>query len=186
NWAPPGGAQSPIRSAELPAALLLLVHLAQAPFGARPLERVPLAVEPRPQLLRLTLQTAAALPALANAPLAAIARLLAIARLGITRLGITRVAITRLGNNLAHRLRAAGVLALQDAVVVADVADTAAEIPEDTALLATVGAAATRDQPIARHSDIGAAALVAATRHALRRHRLRPADASHHDRGQRP
>src|SRR6185437_1728983 len=140
-------------------ALFLLADLAQTSLGPRPLHRVELALEAAPQIVGLATQS--------EAPLA---RFLPVATLAITGLAIAALLVTRPGPPTA-------VIALQIAVVVADVTDAAAHIRQRGSLLAAISAAAGRDERIAAQRCTHAAAQIRALRQALRRGRLHP-DAS--------
>src|SRR5881227_2555253 len=90
-------------------ALFLLPHLAQPPFGPRPLHRVELSVHADAQLVGLAAQA-----------IAALAGVLAIAPLAIAPLAIAWLAIAALAVPRWRSGPAAAVIALQIAVVVAD------------------------------------------------------------------
>src|SRR5213080_4223657 len=96
-------------------ALFLLPHLAQPPFGPRPLHWVELSVHADAQLVGLAAQD-----------IAALAGVLAAAPLAIT--GFAAAALVR-----SRPRPAAAVIALQIAVVVPDIADAAPHIGERSA-----------------------------------------------------
>src|SRR5437773_11448884 len=139
-------------------ALFLLPHLAQPPFGPRPLHWVELSVHADAQLVGLAAQA-----------IAALAGVLAIAPLAITGFAAAALVIAR-----SRPRPAAAVIALQIAVVVPDIADAAPHIGERSALLAPVGAAAGRDQRIAVKRRTHATAQIRALRQTLRCGRLHP------------
>src|ERR1051326_6122340 len=141
-------------------ALFLLADLAQTPLVPRPLHRVELALEAAPQIVGFATQS--------EAPLA---RFLPIATLAITGLPIAALLVTR-----PRPGPAATVIALQIAIVVADIADAAAHIRQRGSLLAAISAAAGCDERIAAQRCTRAAAQVRALRQALRRGRLPPGD----------
>src|SRR3954470_20668691 len=151
-------------------ALFLLPHLAQPPFGPRPLHWVELSVHADAQLVGLAAQAIAALAGvLAIAPLAITG--FAAAALVITGFATAALVIAR-----SRPRPAAAVIALQIAVVVPDIADAAPHIGERSALLAPVGAAAGRDQRIAVKRRTHATAQIRALRQTLRCGRLHPRD----------
>src|SRR5438477_7596964 len=141
-------------------ALFLLPHLAQPPFGPRPLHWVELSVHADAQLVGLAAQA-----------IAALAGVLAIAPLAITGFAAAALVIA-----WSRPRPAAAVIALQIAVVVPDIADAAPHIGERSALLAPVGAAAGRDQRIAAKRRTHATAQIRALRQTLRCGRLHPRD----------
>ena len=97
-----------------------------------------------------------------------------------------RAAGARLGARVtAVHLLAAGTGALQAAVDVADIPNTAIHARERRLHSAALGVAAHRGKRIAPHADIGAGAQVGALRHALRLRRRHPAAASDQQSGKR-
>src|SRR5205807_4410427 len=171
-------------------ALFLLPHLAQPPFGPRPLHWVELSVHADAQLVGLAAQAIAALAGvLAIAPLAITgfaaaalaitgfaAAALVITGFAAAALVITGFAAAALVIAWSRPRPAAAVIALQIAVVVPDIADAAPHIGERSALLAPVGAAAGRDQRIAVKRRTHATAQIRALRQTLRCGRLHPRD----------
>src|SRR5438045_7548933 len=133
----------------------LLVDFAQASLGPHALYGVELPLHAAAQLFGLAVQ-----------PAAALARVAAIAGLAIPPLAIAR---PRPG-------LPAAIVAVQIAVVIADVADAAAHICEGGPLLASVRSATGRNQRIAAYFGSHAAAHVRTLRQALRRGRLSPRD----------
>src|SRR5256885_11764240 len=161
-------------------ALFLLPHLAQPPFGPRPLHWVELSVHADAQLVGLAAQAIAALAGvLAIAPLAITgfaAAALVITGFAAAALVITGFATAALVIARSRPRPAAAVIALQIAVVVPDIADAAPHIGERSALLAPVGAAAGRDQRVAVERRTHATAQIRALRQTLRCGRLHPRD----------
>jgi hypothetical protein len=157
----------------LAAALALRLDLAQLSFEPAAFHGIELALEAVAQFIGVVPQMLAALT-----PVAAARRPSWPAKARCAKGRPTRPASRRLtkgptpwstswpapgrfpGNDLAAQLRAAGRAALQDTVIVANIADAAAEPGQHRAVFAAVGSAAGGRQRVAAGGDIGAAAQV--------------------------